>query len=69
MKYFYPYITNENECLKCLDCATGCPVQAIQYEVEWHLDKEKCGKYQKKIQDMCIGCMETCRKKIIQLKE
>ena len=68
MKYYFPYITNKKDCLKCLDCATSCPVQAIVYEEDWTLDEEKCSEYQNKLRDVCVNCMETCRKKIIQLK-
>lgn len=68
MKYYYPYITNPNDCLKCLECTISCPVQAIEYEEEWVLNEEKCSGYQDRLRDVCMNCMETCRKKIIQLK-
>jgi len=68
MKYYYPYITNPNDCLKCLECATSCPVQAIEYEEDWALNENKCNDNQNKIRDVCMICMEACRKKIIQLR-
>lgn len=71
MEFFYPYVTNEKECRGCEDCVNCCPVKAISYDnnKEWHVDKEKCRNYQKKIQDTCMNCVQYCRRNIIQLKE
>ncbi|HUY01546.1 MAG TPA: 4Fe-4S double cluster binding domain-containing protein [Candidatus Deferrimicrobium sp.] len=68
MEYYYPYLTSKKDCRGCHECVDGCPVQAIIYDDEWEIDREKCKNYQKKIKDLCMRCTEYCRKKLIQLK-
>ncbi|MHA1130270.1 MAG: 4Fe-4S double cluster binding domain-containing protein [Candidatus Helarchaeota archaeon] len=68
MEFYFPYVTNKAECRKCRDCLNACPVQAITYDDEWQVDKEKCRDYQEKIQDLCMNCVEYCRKNLIQLR-
>ena len=70
MEFVYPYITNKQECRGCEDCLRACPAAAISIDEnqEWHVDKEKCSRYQKKLQDVCMNCVQYCRKNIIQLR-
>ncbi len=69
MEFYYPTLSNKKECRQCRDCCKACPVQALSYDNEWSVDKEKCKKHQMKIQDICMNCVEYCRKNVIQLHE
>ncbi|MFX1293513.1 MAG: 4Fe-4S binding protein [Promethearchaeota archaeon] len=70
MEFYYPIIINKKECRGCEDCVRICPEQAISYNNDnWGVNKEKCKNYQKKIQDLCMNCVEYCRKNIIRLQE
>ena len=71
MEFTYPYLTDKKECRGCEDCVKACSAEAISFDEnkEWHVDKEKCSKYQEKIEDICMNCIQYCRKKVIQLRE
>ena len=69
MEFYYPTITNKKDCRGCQDCVNSCPVHALEYNEDLHVDKKKCRKYQEKIQDICMNCVQYCRKKVIQLEE
>ncbi|MHA1266553.1 MAG: 4Fe-4S binding protein [Candidatus Helarchaeota archaeon] len=67
MEYYFPYLTNQTKCRGCKDCIGACPAHAIDYEEEFDVDKEKCKEYQNRIEDICMNCLEYCRKQVIRL--
>lgn len=69
MEFYYPFITNKKDCRGCRDCVNSCPVHALTYDDDLQVDKEKCKNYQIKIKDVCMNCLQYCRKKVIQLRE
>ena len=58
--FLYKYPSFKKNCIKCLICAQGCPVQAINcLENKMVLDKNKCIK--------CLCCHEMCPENAIKL--
>lgn len=68
MDFYYPYMANEHECVSCLSCVNSCPVGAISVENEWMVNKHKCKNHQMYIKDVCIRCLEHCKKGVIDLE-
>ena len=52
---------DENECFSCGACITICPVEALEFDVDFSLvfDKEKC------LGSTCNACVDACPAKAI----